>query len=484
MSLIDKSRSAFVWASVQQIGVVVLNLSISILLARILEPEEFGLIGMITVFISVGNVLMSGGLGASIIRTQNPTHRELSTVFFSNLIFSLFFYTVIFFIAPYVAAFFERPVLVLLIRVYSIAIILFSFSAVQYARLTQSLNFKLAMRIKLPSIVFGGAVGLGCAYTGFGVWSLVAMYLAQATADSVQLWFRSGWMPTFVFSKTDFKKHFNFGVNITMLGIINAFYANIYNIIIGKNFSAVQLGYYTRSFTLSQLPVSNIQEVITKVTYPIMSTIQDDNVKLRRAYETITQSTMLIIFPILALGVILAEPLFSFFLTDKWLPAVPYFQLLCLAGIFVPLSANNFNILKVKGKSKLILKLGVVEKIVISIGIIYFFRFGIVPLLCFKIAISALAFIFNARFCGGSINYGALSQLKDFCRMFFICAFAGLLAYGAFIFVENNLPDILTILLVTLVFLCLYAASVFIFAKNIFMKSKTLILRKQLNNRK
>lgn len=475
MSLRQQSITAFFWASSQQISVLVLNLTLSILLARILDPVEFGLIGMITIFVAVGTALMNGGLTTSLIRTQNPKSLEFSTVFYTNVVFSLFIYGIIYFTAPYISSFFERPQLINIIRVYSLSIIIFSFSAVQLAKLTKELKFKKAMAIQIPSMICGGIVGLSMAYSGLGVWSLVGMYISQAFVNSVQLWFRSGWRPSLEFSRTELKKHFNFGSKMALSGVLNAIYANIYNLVIGKYFSAQQLGYYTRSYTLAHIPVYNLQEVLDKVTYPIMSKIMNDDSKLKMAYKEIMQSVMLIILPVLAVGIVLAEPLFRFFLTAKWVPAVPYFQLICVAGIFVPLSKNNLNILKIKGKSGLYLKLGLFEKILISIGIFFVIPFGILGLLYFQVIASFFTFLLNGWYSGRLIKYNIIEQFFDFINVLLFSLLAGLGSWLCVNFLKNYINDFLLICIGFLVFLVIYIATIFVVNKQIFINLKKIL---------
>lgn len=480
MSLKSKSKAAFFWASIQQVAIVILNLTISILLARILQPEEFGLIGMLSIFIAIGRVLMSGGMGASIIRTQLPTQRELSTIFYFNFTFSLIVYGVIFFLAPIIANFFERSILEQLIRVYSLVIVIFSFSAVQFARLTQQMDFKLALKIKLPSIILGGISGLTFANFGFGVWSLIAMYLTQALFDALQLWSRTKWRPSLVFDTDDFKKHFNFGYKISLYGILDAIYNNINNLIIGKSFSAQTLGYYTRSYTLSNMPISNFQEVISKVTYPLLSSIQDDNSSLKLYYQKITQVTMIIIFPVMTLGVIIAEPLFVFFLTEKWLPAVPYFQLLCLSGFFIPLSSNNMNILKAKGRSSLIIKIGLAEKIIVGVGLFGAVYFGVYGLLIFLVIVSSINFMIKSHLGGGLIKYGLILQVKDFLIFFLITSIVGFLTYLFFSFFFNEYSNIISIISSSLVFFILYALLLFFIKKSLLLELYSFLAKKKL----
>lgn len=478
MSLRNQSISAFFWASGQQISTLVLNLSVSIFLARILNPVEFGLIGMITIIVSLGSSLMNGGLTSSLIRTKDASDIEYSTIFFTNVIFSLIIYGVIFLIAPLIALFYDRPMLLNIIRVYALSIVIFSFSTVQLAKLTKELQFKKTMIIQLPSIFIAGVVGILMAVNGYGVWSLVWMYLIQAFVNTLLLWFKSGWRPKLEYSYLEFKKHFSFGFSIAMSGSLHSVYSNIYNLVIGKYFSAIQLGYYTRSFTLAQLPIYNLQDVLDRVTYPVLSRLQDDNEKLRVAYKQIIQSVLLLILPILALGVILGTPLFSFFLTDKWLPAAPYFKLICIGGMFFPLSMNNLNILKIKGKSGLVLRLGIVEKIVITIGIFLTIPFGIMGLLYFQIASSMCAFLMNGYFSGGLIKYSLGEQILDILKVVMIIVIAGIPTYFIYSLFRYQISDIAIIFSCTLFFLIIYVLTIFIVDKNLLTNIKKIIFKK------
>lgn len=474
----NQSIAAFFWASGQQIGTLVLNLTVSILLARILDPVEFGIIGMITIFVSLGTALMNGGLTSSLIRTKEPKDVDYSTVFFTNVAFSVIIYILIFFTAPLMAMFFDMPVLVKVVRVYALSIIIFSFSAVQLAKLTKDLRFKKTMTIQLPSVFFGGVVGIIMALKGYGVWSLVTMYLAQASANSLQLWFRSGWRPKLQYSYTSFKQHFGFGFKLSLSAVLESVYANIYNLVIGKYFSAQQLGYYTRSYTLAQIPVYNLQEVLDRVTYPILAKIQDDDEKLKSTYKRIIQSVLLLILPILILGIILAEPLFSFFLTDKWLPAVPYFRMICVAGIFVPLSKNNLNILKIKGKSGLYLRLGIIEKIIITIGIFFMIPFGIKGLLYFQIVSSLGSFLLNAHYSGKLIKYDLVEQIVDVLKITVLVSLTGCINWLLYSYLISEFSDILVILTCGIIFILTYITIVYVFNKNLLKTFRTIVLKK------
>lgn len=425
----QKTLSGVFWTFTQQFGVQLINFVVSIVLARLLLPEEFGLIGMIAIFVSLGNTLMDSGLTSSLIRTQEPDQRDFSSVFFMNVLGSLVIYVVLCFFSPLIADFFNQEVLSLIIRVYCLSFIVRSFSAVQLAKLTQQMDFKIQMTITIPSLLIGGVVGVTMAHLGFGVWSLVYMNLLQAILVSLQLWFRINWRPALVFDWERLKYHFNFGYKLTLSGVLNTVYDNIYNIIIGKYFSAVQLGYFARAQSLKQLPVANISTALNKVTYPMFAKIQDNDIQLRAMYKRIMQQVLFWVTPILVLSGVLGEPLFRFLLTDKWLPAVPYFQILCLVGIMYPLNAYNLNILKVKGRSDLFLRLEIIKKVLITIGIIAAVPFGVYGLLWIQVILSALSFFINTYYSGKFINYPAMAQIRDVFPVFGVAIMAGVFTY-------------------------------------------------------
>ena len=413
MSLKKKALSGIVWTFAQQFGSQAITFLVSIVLARLLLPSEFGIIGMITVFISIGSSLANSGMTQSLIRTENPDQEDFSTVFFFNLTISTVIYAIIFAGAPFVADFYNQPILKNVLRVYSLSFIIQAFSTVQLTRLTKLMEFKTQMIVALPSLIGSGIVGIVMGYKGFGVWALVWMNLVQVFLSTVQLWWYSGWFPSLVFSKAKFREHFGFGFKLTLSGLLNTVFANIYQIVIGKFFSPAQVGFYTRAVALKQLPVSNISSTLNKVSYPLFASIQNDDVRLRRVYKQLMQIVTFLLAPLLLLMGVLGEPLFRLLFTEKWLPAVPYFQVVCLNGILYPIHSYNLNILKVKGRSDLFLRLEVVKRI-ITIGILSVtIPLGIIPMLWGQVLSSVLAFGVNTFYSGKFINYTAWQQSRD-----------------------------------------------------------------------
>lgn len=413
MSLKQKTISGLYWTLAQQFGSQGIQFIVSIVLARLLMPEEFGLIGMITIFVAIGNILRDSGLSSSLIRTTNPDQDDYSTVFVVNLAGSILLYALLFVTAPWIAGFFNQPVLVAITRITTLSFIINAFSGVQVARLTRIMDFKTQLTVQIPSLIVGSFLGILLAWQGFGVWSLVWMNLVQATISAAQLWIRTGWHPHFRFKKEVFRKHFSFGYRLMLSGLIDTIYQNIYHVVIGRFFAPAQLGFYTRAMTLRQLPVQNISSALKKVTLPMFANIKHDDAKLKWASKKLMKQVIFWLAPVLIGLSVIAEPFFRLVFTEKWLPAVPYFRLLCVAGILYPVHAYNLNILNVKGRSDLFLRLEIIKKVLITIGIALAIPFGIHGLLYAQIVLTVMGFIINSWYSGYFIQYSVKEQLRD-----------------------------------------------------------------------
>ena len=415
MTLKNQALSGIKWTLLQQISTQGIGFVISIILARLLTPKEFGLIAMISVFIGIGNTLLNAGMGSSLIRTKEDEldENDYSTVFYFNLILSFIIYLIIFLLAPYIAKFYHQPILTLLVRWLSLVLIINAFALIQQTRLTKIMDFKTQAKVAVPALIIGGGIGIAMAYMGYGVWSLIAFNLSKSFFNAFFLWIKSKWHPLWVFHPDKFKKHFHFGYKLSLSGLLDTIYNNAYNIVIGKFFLPAQVGYYQRAQTLTMYPVGTISAIMGKVTYPLFSKIQDDNIRLKSIYKKILQLNIFVLAPVLITAGILAKPLFRFLFTNKWLPAVPYFQILLITGLLYPVHAFNLNILNVKGRSDLFLKLEIIKKILITIAIIVALNFGIYGLLWSSVFVSILAFFINTHYSGKFINYTAWEQVKD-----------------------------------------------------------------------
>jgi O-antigen/teichoic acid export membrane protein len=454
---------AVYWTALQQILNQIIGFGISIILARLLLPEEFGLIGMIAIFIAIGNLMMQGGMTSSIIRSKTLDNNDYTTVFYFNLFVGLIMYLILYVAAPWIANFYQQDILTYIIRIYGLIFILQAFSAIQYAYLNRIMNFKKLMMISVPSLLLAGITGIVMAIKGYGVWSLVGYKLSQAFFNAVFYWFSSHWRPNGKFDKEKFKTHFNFGYKLTVSGLIDTIFRNLYSVVIGKFFPVAQVGFYQRANSLQQLPTQSISMIISKVSYPLFSKIQDDNVRLKNAYKKILKIIVFILSPVLIIMGILATPLFRFLFTEKWLPAVPYFQILLFAGILYPIHAYNLNIVKVKGRSDLFLKLEIIKKIIIVSVVIFAIRYGIYGLLYSIVFTSVTSFFINTHFSGKLINYSTWEQFKDIAPYFLISLITGLLIYFTDLFlVSINQSDFVRLLSGSIIGSIIYLSMSFI----------------------
>lgn len=478
MSLKKKAAKSLVWTFTQQFGNQLIGFIISLVLARILLPEEFGLIGMIAVVVAIGNALLDGGLTKSLIRDKECDQEDYSTVFYFHIVSSLVVYALVFVSAPLIADFYERTILINIIRVYSLSLVITSFSAVQLARLTKIMDFKTQALIAIPAAIIGGVVGIFLAYKDYGVWSLVWSSIITSTINSIQVWIYSGWSPDFIFSRVKFKKHFNYGYKLTLSDLLNRVFNNLFLIVIGKYFSAAQVGFYTRAETMKQLPVNNISNALNKVSFPLLVSIKDDELRLKRVYKKLMLMVVFVVTPFLIFLAVLAEPTFRFLFTEKWLPAVPYFQILCITGILFPLHSYNLTILNIKGRSDLFLKIEALKKILIVIIIVLAVPFGILALLYGQVIVSLLAFFINAHYTKKFIDYSGWQQITDIFPIIITAGFSGVIVFITDKYGLSNELDIVRITLGGITGIVAYFGLAFIFRFESLSELYKLILKK------
>lgn len=430
MSLKRKALKGVFWSALEQVGNQLIGFIISVLLARLLLPAEFGLIAMITIFMGIGQVLINSGLTQSLIRTEDADDTDFSTVFYFNLIVSVLIYLFIVLTAPLIADFYQQPKLTAIIRVYCLVFIINAFGAIQKTRLTKLIDFKSQMIVSMPSLIISGVVGIVLALYNYGVWALVWSKIAQSVASTIQLWFWAKWRPKWKFSVEKFKNHFSFGYKLLFSTLLDAVFSNSYTVIIGKFFMPAQVGFYNKANGLQMRPVALISGIVNNITYPLLSEIQKDDQRLRDIYQRILQIVVYLLAPILTFMGVLAEPLFRMVYTEKWLPAVPYFQILCVNGILFPLHVYNIQILKVKGRSDLVLKAEIAKKLVIVVSIIVAIQFGIYGLLFASVISSLLAFFINTYASGKFVNYTTWDQSKDILPAICLAILCGIIVYA------------------------------------------------------
>lgn len=429
MSLKQKTVSGLSWSFIDTFAGQGLTFIVGILLARILTPREFGLIGMITVFIAVSESFINSGFSSALIRKKDCTQTDFSTVFYFNLAAGLLFFLVLFFTAPFIAGFFDEPQLKSIVQVLGIVLIIDSLTLIQRTILTKRIDFKLQARISVIASLGSGIIAIAMAYKGFGVWSLVAQRIAKQGLNSIFLWLWNRWKPMLVFSMQSFRELFGFGSKLLVSGLIDTLYRNIYYLVIGKYFSAQELGYYTRADEFQRIPSQNLNSIIGRVSYPVLASIQDDKPRLKNNYRKLIRSTMFITFVLMLGMAATAEPMIITLIGEKWRPSIIYLQMLSFVGMMYPLHALNLNMLQVSGRSDLFLKLEVIKKIlavpIIVIGVIW----GIKVMIAGMMVNTLVAYYLNSYWSGRFIGYSFKQQVLDILPSFGLALMMALFVY-------------------------------------------------------
>lgn len=425
----NKAINGLLWSAVDSFSSQFVAFIIGIVLARLLTPEDFGLIGMITVFIAVSQIFINSGIKDALIRRKNVDLIYYNTAFIYNTVVSILLYIIIFFSAEYIASFYEEPQLVNILRVIAITLIFNAFRLVQQVQIAKKIDFRALTKVTLFSSVTSGFVGIILAYLGYGVWSLVWREILLSFLSFLALSTITKWWPTFSFSKTAFKDLFGFGSRLMILGVIDTIYNNIYLLIIGKYFSAAQLGQFTRAETFKRLPTEGLTQIFQRVSYPILAELQDNKEKLKSGYRRLIKSLMLISITGMFILAAVAPDLIVVLLGEQWEPAGTYLQILCFSGFFYPLISLNSNMLKVMNRSDLILKIGVWTKVLAIPVILVLIFIGIIPFLYALVIHQFLNYLLISNYSKSFINYGTMDQVKDFLSIFItmILIFAGLL---------------------------------------------------------
>ncbi|AJW64732.1 Lipopolysaccharide biosynthesis protein WzxC [Elizabethkingia miricola] len=482
MGLKENTVKGAFWVFADQFGSQIIGFIINIILARVLMPSDFGVIALYGVVMAVAGIIINGGFSSSIIRSKELTEEDLSTVFWFNIAAGLVIYLIVYLIAPVVSGFYHIPLLTPLIRVYGIILIIDSFVSVQVSLVTKEMNFKRAFKIQFPSMIIGGATGVFFALNGYGPWSLVFSSLVQNSVYTLQYWFYSDWRPKLIFSMEKFKYHFSFGVKMTFSALINTLFNNIYTIIIGKIFSTSQLAYFNRADALKHIPVANTAGVLNKITFPLFSKLSHDDQELSKYYKNILLIVIFVLAPMMGLMIVLAEPLFRFLLTEKWLPAVPYFQILCIAGLLYPIQVYNLNILQAKGKSDLYLKLELFKKAVLVLIVIGSLRFGMIGLVWGSVVFEFFSLYINTYYTSKLLHYPLINQFLDLLPSVLKAILIGGILWYINDFFFYQLNDITRLIIVSLLYIggylgisLLQKSQEIIRLKDLFNKNKNII---------
>lgn len=428
-SLKDKTIKGVAWSGIDNVIQFGVTFVVSIVLARLLTPDDYGLIGIITIFTAICTVIINSGFTTALIRKKDATDEDYNTAFIVNIVLSLALYVAIFFCSPLIADFFHREELVALTQVSSLGMIIGALALVQQTILTKRIDFKSQAKITIIASISSGIIGIVMALMGFGVWSLVAQVLSSQILRTVCLWVVNKWMPKLQFSTNSFHYLFGFGWKMMASGLLDTIWKELYQVVVGKFYSPATLGQYTRAKQFSALFSSNLTAVIQRVTYPVLSDMQDDKERLVSAYRRIIKVTMFVAaVSMFSMGAV-SEPLIYCLIGPQWHEAATYLPLICISMSLYPLHAINLNMLQVQGRSDLFLGLEVIKKSIalapLSIGALV----GIMPMLWINIIIGIICFFLNSYYSGKFIGYSSWMQIKDITPSFTIAIIIALLVY-------------------------------------------------------
>ena len=428
-SLKDKTIKGTAWSAIDNVTQMGVSFLVSIVLARLLSPDDYGLIGIINIFTVVCTAIINGGFSAALIRKKDVTDDDYNTSFIVNLGLSMLLYALVFLASPLIADFFGREELVWLTRVSSLIMIIGALAIVQQTRLTKRIDFKTQTKITLTASVISGVIGITMAFLDFGVWALVAQMLSAQVLRTVLLWVYNHWIPSLRFNKQSFSELFGFGWKLMVSGILDSLYTQLYQVVVGKYYNAATLGQYTRAKQFSQMFSSNLTGVIQRVTYPVLSNIQDEKERMVAGYRKIIKTTMFITFMLMfALGAV-SEPLLFCLIGEKWHDAATYLPLICIIGASYPLHAINLNMLMVQGRSDLFLKLEIIKKIIALAPLFIGAFVGIFPMLYTSIITSIIAYFLNSYYSGKILGYTSWMQIKDIAPSFSISIIMAVVVY-------------------------------------------------------
>ncbi|MCK8104707.1 lipopolysaccharide biosynthesis protein [Pseudoalteromonas sp. 2CM36K] len=468
----NKVKSAFIWNALDSFGSQAIGLIVGLTLANLLGPNAYGLIAMLAVFISISSVFVSGGLGSAITRKKNRNESDFATTFFFSLGISIISYVLLFILAPYVADFYSEPRLTLLMRVIALTIIINVFTVIPRVLLSVSLNFKAQSKCNITALIFSSVVAFIFAYYSYGVWALVAQQITSAFISAIMFNIMSPWLPKAPFCKKAFNDLFGFGSKLLLASLLDSIYNNLYGVIIGKQYSSAQLGVFNHAKILSSTPAAVITGVILNVTYPMLSNIRCINT-LDKTYILILKVSAFIIFPIMFGICIIAKPLIAIILGPEWQNAAVLISIMSMGFITQPISSINRNMLNVKGRSDIYLRLEVIHKVCVTLMLVLVSHLGVIAMCVGMVVTSYLSLALNIFYTGKLSSIKPAVQFKVILSIGFISAFSALIGYTFSQNIERELLKIITMLMVAL---ATYLMIMIIFNRSLLIEIKKVLM--------
>ena len=408
-----KTINGIAWSVTERFSLQAMHIIVSIILARLLAPSEFGLIGMLAIFTSVAQSVLDSGFGSALIQKKDATQTDSSSIFYFNLLVGILLALLFYLFAPLISNFYNQPILKPITRVLSLSLIINAFSLVQLSILRKNLLYKNLFFVSTLTVLFSGTCGIIAAYSGLGVWSLVIQNLSQSIAQAILLWVLSSWRPVGHFSLNSLKSMFSFGSKLLIAGLIETVFRNLYQTFIGRVYSPSDVGYYSRAATMESAASAATSMALGQVIFSAFSPYQDDKGVLKKVHDKTIRMSMFVLMPVMIGLIAIAEPLFLFLLTDKWAESIPYFQLLCVIGLLFPIVVQNYNLLRITGHTGLHLKLEIFKYVLTIIAIALTYRHGILALIYGQIAVAYISHFVVSYFAGRLVNYSLYDQIKS-----------------------------------------------------------------------
>lgn len=451
-NLQQKTFSGITWTFLKLFSLEGFTFIQGIILARLLVPEDYGLIAMTQIFFAISACFIDSGFGTALIRKKNRTELDYSTVYVTNVCLTIFFALLLSLCAPWIADFYEEPILKEIVRANAILIVLNSFNAVQGTRMTINLQFKQKSIISVIVNITIGICTIIMAFMGYGVWALIYPNFLGPILYLILYHKYQHWFPKLQFSWKVWKEFFGFGSNLLLSSLLDTVFRNIYPIVIGKQFSATELGYFSKASGYAKLPATTFQGVMGQVTYPILCSIQENESRLRDAYRRLIRASAFIVFPMLMGLAALAKPFIIVLITEKWAPAIPYLQILCFAVMWYPVHVLNLNLLTVKGRSDLFLRLEIIKKVLAVCIIFISVPLGIIAMCFGEVVTSVLCLFINTYYTGKLIKVGFMKQMQDLTPTLLYALSMGALVWFVIQWIPNMLMQIIIGILVGVIY--------------------------------
>ncbi len=465
---------ALAWTTVNIGGIQLIQLIIGIILARVLLPEDFGLVGVLYIFIGLSTVLIDSGFSQGLIRKQDASNKDFSTIFYLNLILSVFIYLILFFTAPYIALFFGHQELTLLSRIIFLSVLLFPFYLIQQVNVLKRMDYRSMAIVNIVSVGLSGVLAIVLAFNGFGAWSLVWQQVTFHFFKVIFFPFFVKWIPDKRFSMDTIREMWRFSAPLLGQSTLNVVFNHVYMIIIGKFYPLKQAGFFAQANKYSETVNAATQSILNYTAFPIFSTIQQDKERSLRIYRKLTSSIAFITFPLVCFLFVAAKPVIITLISEKWIESVVLFQLLIIANLFTPMFTINVNVLNAGGESGNTFRLEIIRKVLITISIIIAFSFGIKMMLSGFIVANFISFAISMLFIKKSLNHYYKHQLTDILKILLLVIAVTAITYPLN-FINTNYVLKLIVFLVS--YFALYLSGLYFFFNDIFKESFNYLMR-------